>query len=194
MLSQPKIILASQSPQRREVLVNAGFQPELVNPPYIEEFDPNLSPDQLARKHASGKAQSIANNYQSGIIIGVDTLINLNGRIIEKPKDASHAKEIIQSQQGQTLEVVSGLSMIDASKKLNLITHEVTKVTFHKMTEAEIDYYIATNEWQDKSGAFAIQGIGSRFIKKVEGDFLSVVGLPMQQIYQVMKKWGYASQ
>jgi septum formation protein len=191
MNSQPKIILASQSPRRKELLNNAGIDCCVEPSPYIEEFDSTLSAHKLAAKHAYGKAKEVAKQHTEGIIIGVDTLVLAHEKVLEKPRDEKEAFETIKLQQNSEVEVISALTMIDAYKDIQVSEIETTKVHFHPMTDEEIHWYISTGEWKDKSGGFAIQGIGSRYIKGAEGDFLSVVGLPMQMIYQILKKWGY---
>ena len=175
MKSQPKIILASESPRRLQLLENADIQVEVLASPYEEHDQPKAVADILAE----------------GIVIGCDTVVDVNGKLLEKPRDREHAKEMIGLQQGQTIEVVSGISIIDSDRSRVVISSETTQVTFHPMTSKEIEWYLDTEEWQDKSGGFAIQGKASRFIAKVQGDSLSVVGLPVQKIYQALKNWGY---
>jgi len=191
MKSQLKIVLASQSPRRLELLTKARIQVEVIESPYIEEELPMLSPLELAKKHAFGKAKAVADIFEEGIIIGCDTVINLDGKTIGKPKDKEEATEILQLQQGRTIEVISGLSIIDAYKDRLIISHEVTKVKFHPMTPTEIEWYVNQKEWEGKSGAFAIQGIASRYIASVEGDFSSVIGIPVQKVYQTLRNWSY---
>lgn len=191
MKSQPKIILASESPRRLQLLENADIQVEVLASPYEEHDQPGLKPIEIAKNHAFGKAKAVADILAEGIVIGCDTVVDVNGKLLEKPRDREHAKEMIELQQGQTIEVVSGISIIDSDRSRVVISSETTQVTFHPMTSKEIEWYLDTEEWQDKSGGFAIQGKASRFIAKVQGDSLSVVGLPVQKIYQALKNWGY---
>lgn len=191
MNSQLKIVLASQSPRRKELLENAGIECIVEPSPYVEVFDPSLSAKELAVKHAKGKAFEVAKGHTEGIIIGVDTLVLAKDKVLEKPKDEKEAFETIKLQQGGLVEVISALTILDLYKDQEVNDVETTEVDFHPMTDNEIHWYISTGEWEDKSGGFAIQGIGSRYIMGVRGDFLSVVGLPMQMIYQHLKNWGY---
>lgn len=186
MESQPKIILASQSPQRLNILRNAGFDPVVSASQYPEIDNPNLTPAEQALEHAVQKAKEVANQFDHGIIIGCDTLIDLDGKVIGKANSPAHAKQIIKSQQGREIKVISGLCLINAQTGQILTHTETTIVTFAPMSKPEIDWYIATNEWQDKSGAFSIQGLGSRFIVKIQGDYQNVVGLPMHQVYKML--------
>lgn len=191
MKSQPKIILASESPRRLQLLKNAGIEAEVLASPYQEHDQPGLKPIEIAKNHAFGKAKAVADILAENIVIGCDTVVDANGELLEKPRDRNHAKQMIERQQGQTIEVISGISIIDGDRSRVVISSETTQVTFHAMSEKEIEWYLNTEEWKDKSGGFAIQGNASRFIARVQGDSLSVVGLPVQKIYQTLKNWGY---
>jgi septum formation protein len=191
MKSQPKIILASTSPQRINILRQAGFEFEVIPSDYPEIDEPFLSPLEQAKKHAFNKAKAVADILKEGYIIGCDTVVCLDSKLIGKPRDLAHAKEIIQSQQGRTFEVISGLTIFNASQERNMTVAEVTKVSFKPMTEAEIDWYLSTEEYKDKSGGFSIQGLGSRFISRIEGDYQNVVGLPVYKVYELLKLLNY---
>lgn len=190
--SQPKIVLASTSPQRSAILTAAGFQFEIITSDYPEIDEPFLSPLEQAKKHAFNKAKLVADILKEGIIIGCDTVISHNNKLIGKASNATEAKQIIQSLQGTTTQVVSGLCLFNADLERNVITSVESQITMNSMSEAEIDWYIATNEWKDKSGAFSIQGIGSRFIKSINGDYQNIVGLPISKVYEILKTWGYS--
>ncbi len=192
MESQPKIILASQSIGRREVVTRAGMEMEIIHSNY-EEINNSKNPDDLARMHALGKAKDVADRLDEGIVIGVDTIVVVDGLMVFKPEDEQHAYEIIEHQQGKQAEVVSGLAMIDLYRDRTSITSVKTDVSFHAMANHEIEWYISTGEWQGKSGAFSVNGYGSRFIESVNGDYLSVIGIPIQKVYQILKNWGYTN-
>jgi len=194
MKSQQKIVLASESPRRAELLRNAGINPLVMPSPYEEQPIPGLKPEEVAKKHAFEKAKAIADVLEEGIVVAADTVVSIDGEIIEKPNDREHAKEIIQRQQGREFDVISGICIIDENRNRIVNTYETTKVKFYAMDEEEIEWYLDTEEWKDKSGAFAAQGFGSRFIESVNGDFLSVVGLPIHKIYKTLKNWGYANE
>lgn len=189
--SQPKIILASSSPQRSAILKNAGFQFEVIPSSYHEPDDPFLTAPELAKSHAFHKAKQVADNLNEGIVIGCDTLVSLNGKILQKPKNASEAKKFISEQQGQTVQVISGLSLLYIELERNITTTVSSELKFTNMTESEIDWYVSTNEWKDKSGGFSVQGIGSRFITEVNGDYQNIVGLPVFKVYEILNTWNF---
>jgi septum formation protein len=191
MNSQPKIILASKSPRRKEIMAASGLECIVEPSKYIENSDSSVSALALAQRHAQGKAKDVAKRHTEGLIIGVDTLVLAHEQILEKPNDEKHAFETIKLQQGSRVEVISALTIIDLYNDREVSEAETTFVDFHPMTDKEIHWYVSTGEWKDKSGGFAIQGIGARYIKGVEGDFLSVVGLPIQMIYQLLQNWDY---
>jgi septum formation protein len=191
MKSQTKIVLASTSKQRIDILKAAGFTFEVIPSDYPEVDEKFLSPLEQAKKHAFNKAKIVADILKAGFIIGCDTVVDLNGKLVQKPIDRAHAKQIISEQQGQTFKVVSGLCLFNAALERNITVAEETKLTFAPMTEAEIEWYLDSEEWKDKSGAFSIQGLGSRFITNIEGDYLNIVGLPLSRLYQLLKSFGY---
>ncbi len=187
MNCQTKIILASASPQRIQILRNAGFNPAVHPSSYQEIDDPALSPAEQALEHAINKCLDVAQNYTEGIVIGCDTIVDLNGLLVGKPVDQEHAYQIIKAQQGKIIQVRSGLCLLNTANGQQLDSIETTQITFEPMTEAEIAWYIESGEWQDKSGAFSIQGLGARFISNIQGDFLNVVGLPLRKVYEFIK-------
>lgn len=192
MKSQLKIVLASTSPQRVSILKNAGFEFEVIPSNYPEIDDPLLSPQEQAKIHAFNKAKSVADRLDfAALVIGCDTVVCLNNKLIGKATDKAHAKKLIQAQQGQTFDVVSGLSIFNTQTSRNITTTVTSQLTFDPISEAEIDWYISTNEWKDKSGAFSVQGIGSRFISNIQGDFHNIVGLPIAKVHQILKQLGY---
>ena len=191
MKSQPKIILASTSPQRIQILKMAGFEFDVIPSDYIEVDEPFLSPLEQAKKHAFNKAKAVADVLKEGYIIGCDTVVCLDNKLIGKPKNRAHAKELIQAQQGRTFEVISGLTIFNASQERNMTIAETTKITFKPMLESEIKWYLESEEFKDKSGGFSIQGLGSRFISRIEGDYQNVVGLPIYKVYEILKLLNY---
>ena len=191
MKSQPKIILASTSPQRIQILKMAGFEFDVIPSDYIEFDEPFLSPLEQAKKHAFNKAKAVADVLKEGYIIGCDTVVCLDNKLIGKPKNRAHAKELIQAQQGRTFEVISGLTIFNASQERNMTIAETTKITFKPMLESEIEWYLESEEFKDKSGGFSIQGLGSRFISRIEGDYQNVVGLPIYKVYEILKLLNY---
>ncbi len=192
LMQQKKIILASQSPQRIQILKNAGFDFATMTSNYPEEFRP-IAPEELAKLHALGKVIDVVSRSEdtnNKVFVGCDTIVFCNGEILEKPKDAEDAARMLklQSEVGIST-VVSGLAVLDAQTGQEYVTEVITKVYLQKLTNLELDWYLSTKEWEGKSGGFAIQGLGSRFFTGVEGDILNVVGLPLNKLYQILLDW-----
>jgi septum formation protein len=185
--SQLKIVLASTSPQRTQILKNAGFEFEICAPDYEEIDPPGLSPAEIAKLHAFNKAKSVIKNYPEAVVIGCDTIVCLDNKVIGKANSAAEAREIIKSQQSKSFQVISGLAIFNTVTNKDITKTVTTEITFSKMTDQEIDDYIATNEWKEKSGAFSIQGLGSKYISSINGDFFNVVGLPINELYSALK-------
>lgn len=125
---------------------------------------------------------------ENAIIIGVDTIGVLKGKVIGKPKDRAHARRMIKTLAGTTHRVISGLCVVDIASRKKIKTKEVTKVTFRKISEAELEKYLDSNHWKGKAGAYAIQGRAKGFVSKIEGDFTNVVGLPIERLKIILKK------
>ncbi len=187
---KPKIplILASQSPRRIEMLQNLNWD-FIVHPSDFQELETADNPQDLVIHNAVGKTKSVASHYQEGVIIGVDTIGVSNNEILGKPKNDQDARRIIKLLSGGTHQVISGLALYDAKQK-HLLTHaEITSITMDRMSDQEIDSYIASGEGRDKAGAYAIQGLGALFINKIEGDYYNVVGLPIYRLYKLLQQF-----
>ena len=168
------LILASNSPRRKEILEMLGFDFKIVVSHCDETVD-KISPKQTVMELSKRKAMAI-NCEETDIIIGSDTIVCLNDNILGKPKDKDDAIRMLKSLSGNCHEVFTGVTIISGKK---CITDYVSaKVYFKKMSEDEIIYYVNTNEPMDKAGAYAIQGKGAAYIEKIEGDFFAVMGLP----------------
>lgn len=191
IMKEKKIILASASPRRRELLEQAGLEYEVM-PSSVEEqvrFDePGLVVEDLAAK----KAEDVAKNVEDGIVIGADTVVALDGEILGKPKDDEDAFRMLSAMQGKAHTVYTGVSIVvkENKEKKEVQTFSVgTKVFMYPVEEKEIRAYIATKEPCDKAGAYAIQGRGATFIEKIEGDYNNVVGLPLSRVYREIRKY-----
>jgi septum formation protein len=172
--SQAKLILASTSPQRRAILEQLRIPFEIVAPTYVEHDPPGLEPAELVRGHAEGKARSV---YEEGrVTLGVDTTVALAGQIYGKPADEEDATRMLRDLSGRTHMVVSGLCLL--GPKLDATTHEVTAVTFRPLSAQLLTAYLESGEWEGRAGGYAIQGLGSRLVERIDGDYLNVVGLP----------------
>jgi septum formation protein len=174
--SPTPLLLASTSPQRRAILAQLGIPFDVATPRYEEKDEPGADPIELVRAHALGKARSLAADAGGRPILGVDTAVVLGSELFGKAVGESEAKAMLARLGGHTHDVVSGLCLLgDGWEEL---AHEVTRVTFRALGEREIAAYLASGEWRERAGAYAIQGLGARLVERIEGDYLNVVGLP----------------
>lgn len=184
-----KIILASQSPRRKQLLESIGL-PFEVDPPPFEEFHPSeQSALELVQMNALGKARSIQGRHEKALILGVDTVGAMHDHILEKPKNKEDAKRMLRMMQGAVHEVLTALAMIDTETGKEMIAVESTHIEFLPLTEKEIEAYVQTGEPMDKAAAYGIQGIASLFVKKIDGDYFNVVGLPMFRLNLMLKEF-----
>ena len=180
----PPLLLASTSPQRRAILEQLGIPFEVVAPRYEEHDPPDADPTELVRAHALGKARSAAGDAGDRPVLGVDTTVVLDRRIYAKPADAGAAERMLEELSGRTHGVVSGLCLLTpAWEELH---HEVTTVTFRPLTSRDIAAYVSSGEWQNRAGAYAIQGLGAALVERIEGDYLNVVGLPAALLIRLL--------
>ena len=188
-----KLILASASPRRKELLKNVGYE-FTIEVCDLEEKSDKTKPWELVMDLAKVKAQAIMDMHdgEDVIVLGADTIVANGEEILGKPRDLAHAKEMISSLQGKTHQVYTGVCLWwnDGKLKQDLTFYEKTDVEVYTMTEEEIDAYVATKECTDKAGSYAIQGLFSPYIKGIVGDYNNVVGLPVARIYQEIKKLG----
>jgi len=184
-----KIILASLSPRRKELLAAVGLKFE-IHPSSFEEKETHISPAHLALHNAIGKAEDIAKKHKNAIVIGVDTVVAYKKHIIGKPKNKKDAKRILELLNGTTHRVVSGICVIDTEKNKMYTDTEITHIEMDQITDKEIAAYIRHGEGTDKAAGYAIQGIGGLFIKKIRGDYFNVVGLPMHKLKKILEKAG----
>lgn len=184
-----KLILASQSPRRRELIGLLGLPFAVVGPNFEEVLDETLPIDKQIEKLAYQKASSVFAEHPDNIIIGSDTMVVCDGVVLGKPKDDEDAKDMLRKLSGNTHAVITGVAIISDSHES--VFSVGTLVTFNALTEEEINDYVATKEPHDKAGAYGIQGKGALFIRGIEGDYYSVMGLPVSAIYTELKnhKW-----
>lgn len=184
-----KIILASGSPRRKEILKKLiGEDFSVVKSGYEEDNSLSMPPAELALEHARGKAKDVASQLEEGIVIGADSFVCLDGHILGKPKDVEDAKRMLRLQSKKTIKVYTGIALIDIERKKKEEAVEVTSLNIREITDEEIDKYIATQEPFGKAGAFGAQDKGAIFIKSIEGDFWNIVGLPMHTLSKMLKK------
>ncbi len=178
-----KIILASESPRRRQLLEQIGFNFEVVSSQVDEEEIIDKNPLINIQLLALRKAQEIANKGYRGIIIGADTQILIENEIIGKPRDREDAKRILLKLSGKSHEVVTGIAIIDTEAVSSETWFETTIVKFRELMVDEIEEYLDTGEYIGKAGAYGIQGRAAVFVERIEGCYFNVVGLPLTKLY-----------
>jgi septum formation protein len=183
-----KIILASGSPRRRELLSKLALNFQYVTSTIKEEFDENLPVTDEVMKIAAMKAYDVARIYDEGFIIGADTIVFHENKVLGKPKDAVEAKSMLRQLSGKTHEVITGVAIVNKKAKICERFYEVTEVTFKELSDNLIEWYIEKEEPFDKAGAYAIQDMGAILVKKIEGDYNNVVGLPISKIFDTFGK------
>ena len=184
-----KIILASTSLRRQEILSKTGLHFEIVASDYEENLNLKLKPLALAKFLSKGKAETVAQQYHDHLIIGADSFVVLGEKILGKPKNAAQAKEMLDLISGEALSVITGFTIIDSKTGKQISKAVKTKVYIKKLTNKEIDNYIKTKEPLDKAGAFGIQGMGAMIVRKINGDFFSAMGLPLFDLVKVLKEF-----
>ncbi|OQB24091.1 MAG: Septum formation protein Maf [Firmicutes bacterium ADurb.Bin182] len=182
-----RLILASGSPRRRELLDISGFEFDVIVSDANENISAN-SPSELVKKLSLSKACAVKKGRTDCCVIGSDTVVVLDGEVIGKPKDAEDAFSILQKLSGKTHLVYTGIAVI--SDNCEFADYDVTRVTFEKLTDNEIKAYIKTGEPMDKAGAYGIQGPASLFVKSVEGNYFTIIGLPLPKLYKMLRRAG----
>jgi nucleoside triphosphate pyrophosphatase len=180
----PPLLLASRSPQRRAILEQLNIPFEVVEPRYEEETPAQGDPVALVQRQAREKAASVAAEAGDRPVLGVDTEVALDGRIFGKPADATEAEAMVEQLGGRTHVVVSGLCLVTPGWEV--VEHEATQVTFRELTPRDLGAYVATGEWKGRAGAYAIQGRGAGLVRRIEGDYLNVVGLPAALLIRLL--------
>jgi septum formation protein len=184
--SGPKIILASQSPRRRYLLERAGLKFSVIPSGVDEKSIPAGDPDAYVRALAEAKAGDIAGRYPESWVIGADTIVVVDGRILGKPRSGADAKQMLRSLSGRVHQVLTGYCIRHAASGTCFADTSRTEVRFKSLVPAEIDWYVATGEPFDKAGAYAIQGIGTFLVKTINGSYTNVVGLPVCEIIEFL--------
>lgn len=181
-----KIILASNSPRRREIL-GKFIDFEAVTAEVKEDNDFYKSPETLVMALAFEKANSVAGKYGDAVVIGADTVVEIEGEILGKPKSREDAKTMMEKLRGRSHKVITGFAIVDLSSDKKYMDYEVTEVTFKGMSDEEIENYLNKAEYMDKAGAYGIQDEAALFVEKIKGDYLNIVGFPISKIYTVLK-------
>lgn len=186
-----RLILASTSPRRREILALLGAPFEVIAPEFDEKLSADLSIEDEVLRFAAGKARSVARDAAQSVVIGSDTMIGLDGAKIGKPLDPGDAARILHSLAGKTHMIYTAVAIVDGDRP-GLTTLEKVSVEMRAYTDQEIEEYLSCGESLDKAGAYSIQGEGSRLIKSIRGDYLAAVGMPLKPIAEYLKSRGIA--
>lgn len=186
-----KIVLASASLRRQELLQQIGCAFEVFPSAVQEDNTLNLSPDELVVAHAKAKAMDVAARSLDGtLVIGADTLVVLNGQVFGKPRSQTEAKSMLNALSGQEHKVITGLAVIQCNAGHIWTDFSVTQVKFGHLSQEEIDRYVASGEPMDKAGAYGIQEKGALFVESIHGCYFNVVGLPIYKLAKILKKAG----
>lgn len=181
-----RLVLASNSPRRRELLAEMGLEFQSVSPCADETVGDKLSPGDLVQTLATRKARSVAADCgEDAIVLGADTVVSFGGEIYGKPHSLAHARQMLLSLSGTTHEVYTGVCLCQGKKSLSAAV--CTRVTFAPVTEREIDTYLACFNPLDKAGAYGIQDAGGLFVERIDGDFYNVIGLPLSMVNRLLK-------
>jgi septum formation protein len=190
MLKTEKFILASASPRRKELLIEAGYKFDIVvsNVDESKISADGLPPAEYTCKLAIAKAQGVADKFPDKLVVGSDTIVDFNGEIIGKAESASHAEEITRKLFSQPHKVITAIAMIKKNAGLKTVEYDVTIIYPIKMTDEEIAEHIKSESWKDKAGAYAIQEGGDKFVEKIDGSLTNVVGLSMELFEKMFKQ------
>jgi septum formation protein len=181
-----RIILASGSPRRRELLAAAGVDFEVIPSPAEEIHDPTMGMADLCEENARLKAQAVALHHRDAVVIGADTLVFLDGEPLGKPKDMAEAESMLRRLSGKTNQVCTGVCIMGPGEKVTSL-HVVTDVFFRELDDETLFGYLAKTQPLDKAGAYGIQDCGEMIIERIAGAYDNVMGLPVEQVLEVLE-------
>ncbi len=185
------IVLASVSPRRIELLSSLGLH-VLIVPSNVDETDPPaLAPADLAVFHARAKADAVAELEHARVIVAADTVVDLDGRALGKPRHEADARSMLEALSGREHVVHTAFTVVDGASGARLERRSSTRVTFYPLSAEDVDRYIATGESLDKAGAYGIQGRGATLVERIEGDFYTVMGFPLGAFVRSLPEIGY---
>ena len=189
---QPRIILASASPRRAELLKQIGVEFELAPSQIEERPHPDEAPGDYITRIARAKVIAVARGRDAGLVIGADTVVVLDGRMIGKPQNKADAHRLLRQLSGKWHAVLTGVALYDVETRHEVADYEKTLVKFAQLNDAEIEWYVNTGEPMDKAGAYGIQGLGGLFVDEIAGNYYNVVGLPIPLVYRLARRLGYS--
>lgn len=184
-----KILLASRSPRRAEILTAVGWEFEAIAADIDESRLADEDAVSYVKRLALTKAETIARAFPERLVIGADTVVVIDGEILGQPRDDEEARRMLRLLSGKWHEVLTGVALVCAGQTpQTLVDHETTRVRFAEMSVAEIDWYVSTGEPKGKAGAYGIQGSAALFIKEIQGDYFNVVGLPVRLVFELTRR------
>jgi septum formation protein len=183
------IILASTSPRRKEILAKTKLPFLAVPSNYEEDMTLKFLPVELAKYLSYGKASSLAKDYKDAVIIGADTFVVFQNKLLGKPKSEKEAIEMLKMLRGKENDLITGVTIIDALNKKEKSFHEISKVFMKDISDEMINAYVKTGEPLQMAGAYSIQELGAIFIEKIEGDFFNAMGLPLSRLVEELKEF-----
>lgn len=192
LLNPRRLILASASPRRRQLMAEAGFEFDVVHAEFDESafISGGRAPDELARELSFLKARDVAARRAEGIVLGADTIVASGGAVFGKPVDADDARRILRVLTAAPHDVITGVTLLDAASGRRESFSDTTRVTMAAMTVRDLEAYIASGLWAGKAGAYGIQDHDDAFVRRLDGSFSNVVGLPMERVTSALAGWG----
>lgn len=181
-----KLVLASSSPRRTELLDRAGWPHEVMVAGIDESVRPQEDPATYVKRLARSKAEAVAARLKEGLVLGADTTVVIDNQILGQPRDDAEAKRMLNLLQGKWHEVLTGVALVKVGGETR-VAHETTRVRFAELSEAEIDWYVTSGEPAGKAGAYGIQGKAALFIEEIQGDYFNIMGLPIRLVYELAR-------
>jgi septum formation protein len=189
-MSAPRIILASQSPRRRDLLTLIGIPHEVLPADVDEALLPGEDPAVHAERLARAKAQELAQHHPDAVVVGSDTIVVIDDVVLGKPRDVAEARVMLRRLSGRSHTVMTAVAVARDGRTVSAV--ELVGVTFRMLSDADIDAYIATGEPMDKAGAYGIQGFGAVIVERVDGDYFAVMGLALGRLVRLLREVGVA--
>ena len=186
------IILASSSPRRAQLLETIGVEFEIAPGQVQERPHAGEAPPDYITRLARAKVIAVARKRDSGLVIGADTIVVLDGHVLGKPEDEEDAERMLRQLSGRWHAVMTGVALYDVATRREVADYDKTLVRFAQLTDREIEWYVKSGEPSDKAGAYGIQGLGSLFVEEIAGNYFNVVGLPLPLVYRLARRLGYS--
>jgi len=186
----PHLILASASPRRRELLQKVGVAFTVIPSNTPEAAQPGETPQEYALRVAGEKAWEVADKHPGTWVLGADTIVEIDGEVLGKPRDAADGQRMLSKLSSRTHQVMTAFALLDGDGRVRVRQVVTSRVTFKPLSDAQIGEYLATGEPFDKAGAYAVQGVGASLIERVEGSYTNVIGLPMDEIQAALRAVG----